>query len=439
MDKKQDLCCRKNRVGGQAVIEGVMMKKGQEVALAVRKDDGTIEIEKSKFVALKTNHKWINIPILRGIVGFFESMVLSFKTLGKATDMLGLEEEEARLKAEKQAKKEAKKNAKCKMQNAKTEAEADENNPSVGGAHTSLAPKEAEGSKAVAEADDVGTGVSDSSAKKSASEEKNAEKDEKKGSGATTVVIMAFSLVLGLALALFLFTYLPTVVTNWLVEGFEIDPTGGWQYGLAAIEGGIKVLIFIGYLVLVSLMKDIRRTFQYHGAEHKSIACFEAGMDLTPENAKKCTRYHPRCGTSFMFVMILLGIVVGMFIPQWGDMAWLRVLIKLAILPLIMGVGYEFIMLAGKHENWLTKALSAPGLWMQRITTREPDEYQLAIAICAIKASMPEEFPGFDPSEYFITREQNKGHICYDAKLVEKEKAEQEEKQNEEKKCEENK
>ena len=403
MDNKQDLCCRKNRVGGQAVIEGVMMKKGEEVALAVRKDDGTIEISNSKFVALKTKHKWINIPILRGVVGFFESLVLSFKTLGKATDMLGLEEEEARLKAEKQAKKEAKKNAKCKMQNAESE-----------GGEVTTAPNEAE--------------------KKAEDASSNKTEDEKKGGGTTTVFIMAISLVLGLALALFLFSYLPTIVTNWLVEWFEIDPTGGWQYGLAAIEGAIKVLIFIGYLVLVSLMKDIRRTFQYHGAEHKSIACFEAGMELTPENAKKCTRYHPRCGTSFMFVMILLGIVVGMFIPQWGDMVWLRVLIKIAILPLIMGVGYEFIMLAGKHENWLTKALSAPGLWMQRITTREPDEYQLAIAICAIKASMPEEFPNFDPSEYFITREQNKGHICYDAKLVEAEKKAAEEKQSEENK-----
>ncbi|MBO5262275.1 MAG: DUF1385 domain-containing protein [Clostridia bacterium] len=392
MDKKQDLCCRKNRVGGQAVIEGVMMKKGEEVALAVRKDDGTIEIEKSKFIALKTNHKWLNIPIIRGVVGFFESMVLSFKTLGKATDMLGIEEEEERLKAEKKAKKEAKK--KAKAQNGE---------PAENDTDKEIAEEKAEGK----------------------AEKKDTEKEEKKTSGATTVFIMAISLILGLALALFLFSYLPTQVTRWMIGWFDIDPTGGWHYALAAIEGGIKVLIFIAYLVLVSLMKDIRRTFQYHGAEHKSIACFKSGMDLTPENAKKCTRYHPRCGTSFMFVMILLGVIIGMFIPNWG---WVRVVIKIAILPLIMGLGYEFIMLAGKHENWLTKALSAPGLWMQRITTREPDEYQLAIAICAIKATMPEEFPDFDPSEYFITREQNKGHICYDAKLVEKEKAEKEEK-----------
>ena len=378
MDNKQDLCCRKNRVGGQAVIEGVMMKNGQSVALAVRKEDGTIEINKSEFIALKTKHKWINIPVLRGIVGFFESMVLSFKTLGKATDMLGLDEEDERIKAEKAAKKEAKRKAK-------------------------LAKKgivEEEKPEGVDEKEEKAT-------------EGDGEKEEKKSSGTTTVLVMAISLVLGLGLALFLFSFLPTVVASFIGDIFDIDYTSGWKYLLAGVEGIVKIIIFILYLALVSIMKDIRRTFQYHGAEHKSIACFESGMELTPENARKCTRFHPRCGTSFMFVMILLGIIAGMFIPQWGDLVWLRVLIKIAILPLIMGIGYEFIMFAGKHENWLTRALSAPGLWMQRITTKEPDEYQLAIAICAIKASMPEEFPDFDPSEYFITKEQNKGHICY--------------------------
>ena len=113
--------------------------------------------------------------------------------------------------------------------------------------------------------------------------------------------------------------------------------------------------------------------------------------------------------------MLLIGIIVGMFIPEFENMSWLRSLIKLATLPIIMGVGYEFIMLAGKHDNWLTRALSAPGLWMQRLTTKEPDDYQLAVAICAIKATMPEEFPDFDPSEYKITREENKGHIMLES------------------------
>ena len=369
----QERSCRLNRVGGQAVIEGVMMKNGQEVALAVRKEDGTIEIEKSKFIALKTKHKWLNIPIIRGIVGFFESMVLSFKTLSKATDMLGLDEEDEKLKAEKQAKKEARRKEKLAKKGI-----VEEEKP-----------------------EDV--------AEKAEKAEDVTKKEEKEGSGATTVFIMVISLILGLGLTLFLFSALPTMVTELICKLFGIDKDGNMRYLLAGVEGLIKILIFIIYLASVTLMKDIRRTFQYHGAEHKSIACFESGMELTPENARKCTRFHPRCGTSFMFVMILLGVIVGMFIPKWG---WVRIVIKIALMPVIMGVGYEFIMLAGKHENWLTRALSAPGLWMQRITTKEPDDNQLAIAICAIKSSMPEEFPDFDPSEYYITREENKGHLC---------------------------
>ena len=385
----QERSCRLNRVGGQAVIEGVMMKNGQEVALAVRKEDGTIEIEKSKFIALKTKHKWLNIPIIRGIVGFFESMVLSFKTLSKATDMLGLDEEDEKLKAEKQAKKEARRKEKLAKKGIVEEEKPED-----------VAKK----------AEDV------------------AKKEEKEGSGATTVFIMVISLILGLGLTLFLFSALPTMVTELICKLFSIDKDGNMRYLLAGVEGLIKILIFIIYLASVTLMKDIRRTFQYHGAEHKSIACFESGMELTPENARKCTRFHPRCGTSFMFVMILLGVIVGMFIPKWG---WVRIVIKIALMPVIMGVGYEFIMLAGKHENWLTRALSAPGLWMQRITTKEPDDNQLAIAICAIKASMPEEFPDFDPSEYYITREENKGHLCiFEDKKSKKEAEKTENQQN---------
>ena len=159
-------------------------------------------------------------------------------------------------------------------------------------------------------------------------------------------------------------------------------------------------------------MKDIRRVFQYHGAEHKSIACYEAGLELTPENARSCTRFHPRCGTSFLFVMLIIGIISGMFIPVWDNM-FLRAAIKLAILPLIVGIGFEFIMFSGKHDNWFTKIFAAPGLWMQRITTKEPDEKQLAIAICAIKASMPEEFPDFNEHQYDIDVENNLEHVAF--------------------------
>lgn len=387
---KKNTSCRSNQVGGQALIEGVMMKNGTKVAIAVRKGDGTIEIENTEFHPAKEKHKWINIPILRGIVGFVESLILSFKTLGKATDMLGLEDEDEKAKAEKKKKKAEKKAKKDKAEEIIAE-------------ETSCEEIEAE---------------KDASEEKIEEKQADVSKKEEKKSSGSTIFIMVISLVLGLALALALFSVLPTRLSELIVGNFGFDKAS-WQYfvTVASFEGVMKVIIFIGYLLAVSLMKDIRRTFQYHGAEHKSIACFESGMDLNPENAKKCTRFHPRCGTSFMFVMILLSIIIGIFIPLSG---WIRVLVKLAILPLVMGIGYEFIMFAGKHPNVVTRALSAPGLWMQRITTKEPDEKQLAIAICAIKASMPDMFPDFKPDEYFIAPWENVGHIAYEKPKEEK-------------------
>ena len=332
MDKNCELSCRRNKVGGQAVIEGVMMKKGEEVCLAMRKEDGSVEIDKSKFVSVRTKHKWLNIPLLRGVIGFIESMILSFKTINKSTAVLELDED---------------------------------------------------------------------SSKKDG---------EKKSGGALNAFIMVISVILGVALAVGLFMWLPGMLT----KGIEYFTGELNRYLKAAIEGVVKIIIFIVYMLVVSLMKDIKRVFQYHGAEHKSIACYEAGMELTPENAKKCTRFHPRCGTSFMFVMLIIGIFTGMLIPVW-DNTLLRAAIKLAILPVVVGIGYEFIMLAGKHDNLFTRVLSAPGLWMQRITTKEPDETQLAIAICAIKSSMPEEFPDFDAEQYDIEVEENLKHFGFTA------------------------
>ena len=137
-------------------------------------------------------------------------------------------------------------------------------------------------------------------------------------------------------------------------------------------------------------MKDIKRTFSYHGAEHKSIACYEQGLELTPENARKCSRFHPRCGTSFLFVMLLISIIVGMFIPEFSH-AWIRSLVKLATLPIIMGVGYEFIMLAGKHDNLFTRIISAPGVWLQHITVFKPTDDMIECAIAAMKEVIPED------------------------------------------------
>ena len=335
MDKNCDLSCRRNKVGGQAVIEGVMMKKGEEVSLAMRKEDGTVVVDKSRFVSVRKNKKILNIPILRGVIGFVESMILSFKTIDKSTAVLELDEE---------------------------------------------------------------------------NEKKDKDGKEKKESKGLSFIMMLFSILLGVGLAVVLFMWLPGFLTKMLEK-----LTGEINFYLkAAIEGVVKIIVFIVYMLIVSLMKDIKRVFQYHGAEHKSIACYESGMELTPENAKKCTRFHPRCGTSFMFVMLIIGIFTGMLIPVW-DNTLLRAAIKLGILPFIVGIGYEFIMLAGKHDNLFTKILSAPGLWMQRITTKEPDEYQLAIAICAIKSSMPEEFPDFTVDEYAIDVEENLKHFGFTA------------------------
>lgn len=313
-DKKQKCCYipeRRGKVGGQAVLEGVMMKSGDRVALTVRKDDGTKETKISKFVSVRKKFKILNFPLIRGVVNFIEMMELSFSTLNDSAEMLGIDEEMEETKFEKWLKKH------------------------------------------------LGKNVMD--------------------------VIMLIAMVLGIALALFLFMFLPTFLTG-LIERLTGE-LGLWK---SVIEGGFKVAIFVGYMLLVSLMKDIRRTFEFHGAEHKSIFCYEAGEELTVENVKNHSRFHPRCGTSFMFVMILLTIFVGLFIP-W-DNKLLRVVIKILLMPVVMGIGYEFLMYAGKHDNFIIRALSAPGLWMQRITTKEPDAEQIECAIMSLKASLPDEF-----------------------------------------------
>ena len=207
-------------------------------------------------------------------------------------------------------------------------------------------------------------------------------------------VITTLSLILGLGLAVALFMWLPQFVTGLLAEPLKIEKTSFW---FNLIEGFIKILIFAGYILLTSLMKDIKRTYMYHGAEHKSIACFEAGDELTPENAMKHRRFHPRCGTSFMFLMIALGIAISicirLLVPNLPPLAYIG--ISLLTLPLSMGIGYEVLMIAGKHDNFLTRAISAPGLWVQRITTKEPSLDMLEIAITSIKCALRDDYPEF--------------------------------------------
>jgi uncharacterized protein YqhQ len=315
---------RLNKVGGQAVLEGVMMKAGPKTVTTCSKDDGSIVVYDNEFISVRKKHKILNLPIIRGVVNFVEMLILSMNTLNASADALGIQQEEDKF-----------------------------------------------------------------------------EKWCKKHRGAkSTDVIMGISLVLGVALSLLLFMFLPTWSAdgiNWLWQNLfrqsAISPTV-----IAILEGVLKVTIFIVYLLLVSMMKDIKRTFMYHCAEHKTIACFEAGEELTPENAAKHRRFHPRCGTSFMFLMIAIGIVIGMFIrnilPE-GTNTIIISLVKLALLPITMGVGYEILMIAGKHDNIVTRIISAPGMWVQKITTKEPTLDMLEIAIISTKCALRDEFPEF--------------------------------------------
>ena len=333
--------CRLNRVGGQAVLEGVMMKAGERTVTTCRKEDGSLVVTDDSFVSVRKKHKLLNLPILRGVVNFIEMMILSFKTLGASADAMGLEEEEPS-KFEKWL-------------------------------------------------------------------------SEKLGIGITSIV-MFVALVLGLGLSMLLFVFLPIWITAGISAILGLFSIPMPAILSAVVEGVVKVVIFLSYLSLVALMPDIKRTFMYHGAEHKSIACFESGDELTAENAAKHRRFHPRCGTSFMFLMIALGIFAGVFVklsfPGLNTLQYS--LIRVALLPLIMGVGYEIIMIAGKHDNIVTRIISAPGLWVQRITTKEPTPDMLEVAIVSIKCALRDDFEEF--REFYESRawEPKKSEECSD-------------------------
>lgn len=196
-------------------------------------------------------------------------------------------------------------------------------------------------------------------------------------------VLGGFAVVLGVALAAVLFIFIPTGLSSLL------KPLIGAGIGLSLIEGLIKVIILVGYMWLCSRMKEIHRVFEYHGAEHKSIACYEAGLPLTVENIRPQRRFHPRCGTSFLFLVVFISIIVGSFI-SWDNPA-IRMLLKLALIPVVVGISYELIKLAGRSDGILTRIISAPGMWLQRITTCEPDDGQIECAIAALEAVIPED------------------------------------------------
>ncbi|MBQ9993902.1 MAG: DUF1385 domain-containing protein, partial [Clostridia bacterium] len=231
---------------------------------------------------------------------------------------------------------------------------------------------------------------------------------EKSGGESDSAFLTLISSVLGIALAVLLFIYAPTWITNALVDHafpwLNNFIPGDWSQVVRdnsvvwrpIIEGVIKMIVFIVYLALCSTMKEIRRLFQFHGAEHKTIFCYEAGDELTVENVRRHKRFHPRCGTSFLMLMLIVGIIAGIIIKgllpvDLRNNAVLYPLIKLCIIPLIMGVGYELLKLAGKHDNIITRIISAPGMWMQRITVKEPDDEMIECAIAAISRVIPDD------------------------------------------------
>lgn len=304
-------------VGGQALMEGIMMTGPKGTAVSLRLPDRTIETQMKVFKRLKNKYKIFGLPFIRGIVSMVESMVFGYKCLMESAEKTSFEEE----------------------------LDVEELSRTDRWLSDHFGPK-------------------------------------------MMAVIGGISMVLGLALAVILFMVLPT----YIYTGIEYLAKTDLDLFQALIEGGIRILVFVAYLLIVSRMQDIRRVFMYHGAEHKSIFCYENGEELTVENVRKQKRFHPRCGTSMIFVTILISILVTALVAlafpevQENRVAWIAM--KILILPLIIGLGYESIQLAGKYDNILTKILSAPGLLMQRITTKEPDDDMIEVAIAAIKAAL---------------------------------------------------
>ena len=299
-------------IGGQAVMEGVMMNGKEHYAVAVRKTDGEIHTELFNHISATEKHKLLSIPVVRGVVRFVESLVVGMRTLNYSADFFMEEEEEK--------------------------------------------PKKKEGT--------LGRWVQDH----------------------TDSIIMGISMVLAVILCLGLFVALP-VLASKLVYEYVIHSV----YLMGLVEGIVKMILFLLYLILVSKVKDIARTFEYHGAEHKTINCFEAGDELTVENVKKHTRFNKRCGTSFLFIIMLVSILVFSFI-QVSDPI-MRFVSHIVLVPVIAGLSYELLKFSARSQSKIINTLVGPGVWIQRITTREPDEKEIEVAIASVKILLETEHP----------------------------------------------
>ena len=294
---------KSSNIGGQAVMEGIMMRSGDQYSIGVRKPDGEIEVKVEPYRSWAKDSSIWKLPVFRGVASFFESLVVGIRCLMYSASFIEDEEEDAK-----------------KPGKEKTEEQK--------------------------------------------------EKEEKWLMYGTMTFSVIFSIALFIMLPYFLAGFLRNVTTS---EGV-----------IAVAEACVRMILFLGYLVLISRMKDIQRVFMYHGAEHKCINCVEHGLELNVENVRKSSRQHKRCGTSFLLIVMLISIVFFLFIRV--DSRILQLVLRLLLIPVIAGVSYEFIRLAGRYDNWLVNILSKPGLWMQKMTTKEPDDEMIEVGIASVEA-----------------------------------------------------
>ncbi len=302
-------CAFRTSIGGQALMEGILMRGVDKQAIVCRKEDGSLVTQVETLELIKEKHPWMGWPLIRGVVNFLDSMIRGVKALTWSAEQLPEDEQEEPSKFDQW----------------------------------------------------ISRHFSSETANK---------------------IIIGSAVGLGIVLAVGLFALLPTLLAGLVNRGVAL---GGWR-GL--VEGVIRILIFVAYLWACSRMKEIHRVWRYHGAEHKTIFCYEKGLPLTVENARAQSRFHPRCGTSFLFLVILISILVFSLVRTQGTLA--RMGMHLLLLPVIVALSYEVIKWAGRHDNWLTRAVSAPGKAMQRLTTAEPDDSMLEVAITALKLVIPD-------------------------------------------------
>jgi uncharacterized protein YqhQ len=300
---------KRTTIGGQALIEGVMMKNENQYSTAIRKPDGEIEVQVTDYAGFSETHHLDKIPIVRGVCNFLESMVIGVKTLTYSSSFYDEEE----------------------------------------------TPKDSDSKEPAAEDSGQKTASSDS-------------------------LLIFVTVLFSLAFSLLLFMVVPNLITNFIRHYTKNELI------FACVEGLIRIAIFLLYVYLISFMEDIKRVFMYHGAEHKTINCLEAGDALTPENVLKHSRLHKRCGTSFMLIVMVISIFFFMFIRV--DNKLLRLAFRLLLIPIIAGISYEFIRLAGRSDNKCVNLLSKPGLCVQKLTTREPDLEMAEVAIKSVEAVM---------------------------------------------------